>query len=351
MFKKTLLATSVVGAFVVPAITQAATVYDQDGTKVDVYGRINYMVTSGGNQGLSPGAEKVSGSEFQNNDSRFGFRASHELNRDLSVFARMEFRFNADAQNTSPMTIRNSFLGLRSQQLGTVTIGNFDSVYFQAVSSLFDVYENEGFISLDSGSVGSRGDTLAYSSPVFNGLQGHVQVKHLSGNDAVIGAQDNSSTTSAAAALSYTWNDLYLAAGYNQSKDVSDRGASYDGGRNNAGGEDIWGVAAQYEFLPNFSARIRYEELGSVNDNAPDSASKEVFSLGATFNYGQGTIYADVYDISYVGEGVSSNNPWAAGVDYRFMPMRIYAEIFDADISGENIDDSLLYTVGIRYDF
>ncbi|WP_162900000.1 porin [Halomonas sp. JS92-SW72] len=350
MFKKSLIATAVVGALSASAVAQAATVYDQNGTKVDIYGRINYMITSGGPQDLSPGAEKESGSEFQNNGSRFGFRASHELSSDLSAFARMEFRFKADEVNSESMTVRNSFLGLKSQQLGTLTIGNFDSVYFQAVSSLFDVYENDGFISLDTGSTSSRGDTVAYASPVFSGLQGHVQVKHISGNDAEVGAQDNGSTTSTAAAVTYSWEDLYLAAGYNQSRDVSERGASYGGGGNNSAGEDIWGVSAQYKFLPNFSARVMYEELGSVNEGASASAKKEIVGLGATFNYGQGNLYADVYDVSYVGD-ISSSNPWAIGVDYRFSPMRVYAEIFDEDVSGENIDDSLLYTVGIRYDF
>lgn len=136
----------------------------------------------------------------------------------------MEFRFDADERNNDGIKdIRNSYLGLKSQQLGTLTIGNFDSVYFEAVSSLFDVYENDGFISLDSGSTSSRGDTVAYASPAFNGLQGHVQVKHISGNDAPVGARDNSSTTSTAAAVTYSWEDLYLAAGYNQSRGVSER--------------------------------------------------------------------------------------------------------------------------------
>ncbi|WP_299314431.1 porin [uncultured Halomonas sp.] len=352
MLKKSLIATAVVGALSASAVAQAATVYDQDGTKVDIYGRINYMITSGGTQDLTPGEEKTNGSEFQNNGSRFGFRANHEINSDLSAFARMEFRFNADEVNRDPMQVRNSFLGLKSQQLGTLTVGNFDSVYKEAVTGVFDNYENDGWVTHDSGSTSSRGDTVAYATPVFNGLQGHLQVKHISGNDATVGAQDNSSTTSTAAAVTYSWEDLYLAAGYNQSKDVSDRGASYPsgGGGNNAAGEDIWGISAQYKFLPNFSARVIYEELGSVNEGASASAKKEIVGLGATFNYGQGNLYADVYDVSYVGD-ISSSNPWAIGVDYRFSPMRVYAEIYDEDASGENIDDSLLYTVGIRYDF
>ncbi|MGO1534955.1 MAG: porin, partial [Halomonas sp.] len=38
--KKTLLATAIIGALGASAAAQAATVYDQDGTKLDVYGRI-----------------------------------------------------------------------------------------------------------------------------------------------------------------------------------------------------------------------------------------------------------------------------------------------------------------------
>lgn len=349
MLKRTTLSI-LAGIFTLPSLTQAATVYDQDGTKLDVYGRINYMVTSGGAQDLTPGANKTSGSEFRNNASRFGFIANHQVAQDLSAFARMEFRFKADAVNSDSMTMRNTYVGLDSTPYGRVIIGNFDSIYFEAVSSLFDVYENEGFISLDQGAVSSRGDAIAYSTPVLGGFQAHAQVKHLSGNQAEIGAQDNGSTLSTAAAISYTWNDLYLAAGYNQSRDVSDRGARYDGGSNNSAGEDIWGIAAQYAFLPNVSARLMYEELGSVNESASDSSIKDVIGLGATYNYGHGNIYADIYDVSYVGD-ISSGTPWAVGIDYRMRPIRFYAEIFDEDISGENIDDSLLYTVGIRYDF
>ncbi|MGO1886604.1 MAG: porin, partial [Halomonas sp.] len=46
--KKTLLATAIIGALGASAAAQAATVYDQDGTKLDVYGRIAMGVAGGG---------------------------------------------------------------------------------------------------------------------------------------------------------------------------------------------------------------------------------------------------------------------------------------------------------------
>ncbi|MFO8044957.1 MAG: hypothetical protein R6U30_03705 [Halomonas sp.] len=50
--KKTLLATAIAGAIAATGMmattAQAATVYDQDGTKVDIYGRISMGVRGGG---------------------------------------------------------------------------------------------------------------------------------------------------------------------------------------------------------------------------------------------------------------------------------------------------------------
>ena len=48
--KKTLLATAIVGALGASAAAQAATVYDQDGTRLDIYGRIAMGIAGGRTQ-------------------------------------------------------------------------------------------------------------------------------------------------------------------------------------------------------------------------------------------------------------------------------------------------------------
>ncbi|MCE8030639.1 porin [Halomonas daqingensis] len=377
--KKTLLATAIAGALGVTAAAQAATVYDQDGTQVDVYGRINLGVTTGGIQSEEPDAAKTDGSEFVDVFSRFGFRARHQVAPDLQAFANMEFRPNLARQNSSSMAIRNSFLGIRGDQWGMVRIGNFDGVLYQAVTSKFDIQEYEGFTTTSGGNVSARGDSIQYSTPNLSGFQAHVQAKHISGNDidgnAIVGEQDNSSTVSWQAAVNYEWEGLYLGLGYNQSKaEREDRGYRYRGAagtRGNPAGEDIWAAAAIYQFTPAFRAGVKYEDVtdtfsteelndrvaaGFITADQAAGAIDNMWTLMGVFDYGMGEIYADYNRIRSVHEGTDSRNAWTLGANYRFSrPMYVWAEIvdydFDSDDSISDLNDDLRFTVGLRYDF
>nr|WP_163503887.1 porin [Halomonas socia] len=380
--KKTLLATAIAGALGVSAAAQAATVYSQDGTEVDVYGRIVMAVTTGGpeEQGgpENPGAQKTAGSEVSDLGSRLGFRARHQVNSDLSVFANMEFRFDASARNSDPITNnRQTFLGVESQQFGRVWAGNFNSIYYNTVGVLFDVPENEGWTTFGSVDNSSHGNALAYSTPVLEGFQAHVQVKHYSGNDQVQGGNDTDSTTSSQVAASYTWQDLYIAAGYDQNRDYGPRGAGHsagDGVGSNLGNagrhsdEALWGAVASYQFTPAFSARLGYETSSSNDERLGETAGNDQFqylgrdiaSIGATFDYGMGEIYGQYARVSWDDNdqtgNIDSSNQWMLGANYRFsQPMYVFAEIYDADFDSDSaisdLNDDLLYTVGARYDF
>ncbi|GEN27712.1 porin [Halovibrio variabilis] len=397
--KKTLLATAIIGAMGASAAAQAATVYDQDGTKLDIYGRVVYGITTGGPDGgtstvrsetvLDDGTVVVteeesnvrsSGSDFIDLGSRFGFIADHEVTRDLSVFARMEFRGDADAQNTGGFdTIRNTYLGARSDSWGSVQAGNFDSVYYRSGDVIFDVPENLGWEQLGGISADSRGDAISYSTPELSGFRAHVQAKHLSGNtNDITAGQDNSATWTTAAAVDYTINDLYMSLGYSQGKDVSDRGASYDGGSPYAAGEDLFGFFANYDVTDAFSLRFKYEEISSkfgqdvldtrasssnqtVSDRAVN-AEESIMGLGATYDYGMGEVYGQYARVDMAFDGVDDKDRWMLGGNYRFsQPMYVFAEVYQED-SGtsfdesltdnfRSLDDEILTTVGVRYDF
>jgi len=370
--KKTLLATAIAGAIAASgmAVTnaQAATVYDQDGTRLDVYGRIVYGITSGGTQ--EEVGVKSTGSEFEDLGSRFGFRMNHQVTSDMSVYARLEFRGRADANNRDGFdNVRNTYVGVKSNTWGDVMVGNFDSVYYRSGDVLFDVPEGDGWAHLGGISQGSRGDAISYSTPTLEGFRAHVQAKHLSGNGAEEGAGDNSSTWTTAAAVDYTIDRLYVSVGYNQAKDVADRGAKYDGGSGNPAGEDLVGIFASYQFTPAFSGRIKYEEVtdtfsqARLIENGAYDAIESIFGIGGTFDYGAGEIYGDYYNISMAWDGASSRDQWVLGANYRFSkPMYVFAEVVEFDTSYSDqvfdgvgnvseLDDDLLYTVGVRYDF
>ncbi|SEF62208.1 porin [Billgrantia desiderata] len=379
--KKTLLATAIAGAMVYGATAaQAATVYDQDGTQVDVYGRLVMGLTSGG---VEDEGVKSSGSEFEDFGSRFGFRARNQVNADLSVFANAEFRFDASDRNSDPITNnRQTFVGVQSQQLGRLWVGNFNSVYYNAIGAVFDVPENEGWSTFGSVDNSSHGNALAYSTPVLEGFQVHLQVKHYSGNGEEQGDGDNSSTTSSQAVVSYTWQDLYLALGFDENRDynrVDGPGHSAGDGPGsrlaNAGrhsGEALWGGVVQYQFTPAFSARLGYETSSSNDSRLSEQMEagedgkpfqylgRDIVSVGATFDYGTGEIYGQYSYVSWddneaTGD-ISSSNQWMLGANYRFSrPMYVFAEVYDSDFDSDNsisdLNDDLLYTVGVRYDF
>jgi len=386
--KKTLLATAIAGTMAASG-AQAATVYDQDGTSLDLYGRLAYAVQTGGPEGEA--GTKTDGSEFVDLGSRFGFIANHEVTRDLSTFARMEFRGKADARNQNADTdgevdafggfdtIRNTYVGVESDSWGAVQVGNFDSIMYQNVTVIQDVPEASGATNIDFGNVAAHGDSIQYSSPMMEGFQAKVAAKHLSGNSENVSAGDDTgSTTSWHAGVSYEWEDLYLGAAYNQAKQTDENDtASYDGEGAKDFSEDLWGVVAQYAFTDTFSARISYQEAGDitasqdeiVDETTTDAGVREpsyeidnLVGIGATYDYGMGEIYGDYYHVEMIDSRVDDQNRWVLGANYRFSePMYVFAEAYQEDSSTgtdetlednfRNLDDEVQYTVGVRYDF
>ena len=367
--KKTLLATAIIGALGASAAAQAATVYDQDGTKLNIYGRLAYAVTTGGAE-AAPGEGKTDGSEIVDLGSRFGFIADHQVTRDMTVFARMEFRGDADAQNNGGFdTVRNTYLGVKGDSWGSVQVGNFDSVYYRSGDVVFDVPENEGWEQLGGIAADSRGDAVSYSTPDLSGFRAHVQAKHLSGNtDEPVAGRDASSTWTTAAAIDYTINDLYMSLAYSQGKNVDDRTASYDGGGSYSAGEDLFGFFANYDLTDAFSMRLKYEQITDtysqeeLTARGAASAEESILGLGATYDYGMGEVYGQYARIGMAYDGVDDKDRWMLGGNYRFsQPMYVFAEVYQED-SGtsfddsirenfRNLDDEILTTVGVRYDF
>jgi predicted porin len=111
---------------------QATTLYDQDGTKLDIYGRIAIGIAGGGPQFNSPGNKVNDGAEFVDVYSRVGFRMSHAITSNMTALGHLEWRFTGDERNTNQgfNEIRQSYIGLSSKQYGTLLAGNFNSMYF-----------------------------------------------------------------------------------------------------------------------------------------------------------------------------------------------------------------------------
>jgi predicted porin len=356
--KKTLLATAIAGAMIASG-AQAATVYDQDGTKVDIYGRIAMGIQGGGHEAARVGGvdRKVdNGANFGDAFSRLGVRLQHMVSSDLTAFGHIEWRFRADeAGNRNGNDFdafsetRQSYLGLRSNSWGTIQAGNFDSFYKDAVTAPFDVWIDRG-LEFAGHPKQSRGDSIGYITPDLSGFQAFLQAKHYSERDEVAGSERDEEIVTQGG-VKYEVGGLRLAVGFVDDKAV----LNSNGTNNDSGGNDevLYGATAAYQFTPEFSARLGYE---TRDDNSTYGGGFDTVGLGMTYAVNQWTFHADVYHVDE-DDLDDERTAWAAGAYYNLTSnFDVFLELNDRDLpSVDTVDgrasEDMYYLVGARYFF
>ncbi|MDQ7727259.1 porin [Halomonas sp. SpR8] len=357
--KKTLLATAIIGALGASAAAQAATVYDQDGTKLDVYGRIAMGVAGGGPEYNSDNQEIDNSAEFVDVYSRLGLRMSQEITRDLTAFGRLEWRFSGDERtgpsgngNSGFNEVRQSYIGLQSDQYGTIQGGNFDSFYNQFVSLPFDVYIDRG-LEFAGHPKQSRGDSIGYYTPDLQGFTAFLQLKHYSERGLVEGVETTSEGNVIAA---------QGGARYQQGPFTVGLGFVDDVVRGGGNGEVMGGLIGSYDITDQFSARLGYE--GRKNSDEGYGNGYDKVGLGGTFTTGPWAFTGDIYDIEEDGDG-DNRTAWALGTYYKVSSnFDVFAEFHQADqqsisvnLDGLNSEvntadgDDVYWLTGARYHF
>ena len=366
--KKTLLATAIAGALGASAAAQAATVYDQDGTRLDIYGRIAMGIAGGGPEYDSQDRYQDNSVEFVDVFSRLGLRGQQQISSDLTGFAHLEWRFRADEAGSNGSRdfeafteTRQSYFGLRSDSFGTVQAGNFDSFYNMFVSSPFDVYIDRG-LEFATHRTQSRGDSIGYYTPDLGGFQAFLQAKHYSerGRVGVREASDSEIVTQGG--VKYEVAGLRLALGYVDDKAIenTDDPAGRLTGANAVGNDEVrYGATASYAFNDNFSARLGFE----TRDNNEDyGGGFDKYGLGLTYAMGQWAFNADLYQVDH--DDQENRTAWAAGTYYKLSNnFDVFAELHQADQADIDITlgsdpdistadgDDVYYLVGARYHF
>lgn len=348
--KKTLLATAIVGALGASAAAQAATVYDQDGTKLDVYGRIAMGIEGGGAE-YDDGVKIDNGEEFVDFGSRLGLRLSHEVTRDLTAFGRAEWRFNADERNSDGFDdVRNTYLGLKSDRFGTFQAGNFDSFYLQFVSDPFDVYVEDG-LEFSDGSKQSRGDSIGYYTPDLNGFTVFLQAKHYSSRGDAKSA-DTDTDVAAQGGVRYAQGPVTIGLGF-----VDDLRHENENGSEGGNDEMLYGLIGSYDITDQFSARLGYE---TREDNNTYGGGFDKVGLGATFTTGPWAFTGDVYEID--NDNSEDRTAWALGSYYNVSSnFDVFLELYQADQPDINVGgltdvdiadgDDVYFATGARYHF
>ncbi len=320
---------------------QATTLYDQEGTKLDIYGRIAMGIAGGGPEFDSAGNKVDDGAEFVDVYSRLGFRMSHKVTSDLNAFGRLEWRFTGDERNTDQgfNEIRQSYIGLASKQYGTLQAGNFDSLYYQFVSAPFDVYLDRGLLFNSTG-LQSRGDSIGYYTPELNGFTSFLQVKHYS-ERGLTTAEQSSEGEVVAAQGGIRYQQGPFKVGFGAVENVV---------RGGGNGEMLYGLIGAYSLTDQLSMRLGVE----AQDNSDIyGGGFETVGLGGTYSTGPWAFTADYYNVDR-DEGEESN-AWATGAYYKISSaFDVFVELADGDVPSmrkESSADRTYWLTGARYLF
>ena len=320
--KKTLLATAIAGAAAFTAAgAQAATVYNQDGTKLDIYGNVQLVYA-----GVKD-SDGHSRDQIADNGSTFGFAAEHVIYNGLIGYAKIEIDdFKADEMKVAGRDAGDTaYIGLKGN-FGDARIGSYDSLLDDWIqdpisnNEYFDVSDSNTFkgapgqeFSDNDVIVGDpEGDKVTYTSPVWGGFQFALGTQYKGDNESE--NLKDSGEASIFGGLKYTVGGFSIAGVYDDlgiydidsgnglfvvdpdTGDVIDAGAldDFDLG-------DQYGVTAQYQW-DSLRVAVKYERFESDNDLLRDA---DYYAIGARYGYlnGMGDVYGSYQYVDLGGDG------------------------------------------------
>lgn len=151
--KRTLIALAVTAAVAAPLAAQAAP---------KVYGKLNLSV-----ENIDDDTKASDRWEVVSNASRFGVKGEDELTATLSAVYQIEWEVSADGNSGTDLGQRNRFLGIKSQSLGTVKLGKYDT-YLKLAQGEIDQFND---LNADLGKVltgeNRVNNVIGYESPKF----------------------------------------------------------------------------------------------------------------------------------------------------------------------------------------
>lgn len=344
--KKTLVALVVATA---AASASATTVYNNEGTTVDVGGRLDVVL------GKFNDNERA---DLRNNESRIEFKAQHDLGNGLKALAFTRFRFNDGGDRWDTQSSFNNiktnklWLGFEAENIGRLTFGKQDTN-----GDAIQINDN-AYIFGGNNNVLDSGDKVAsFRSADFQIAEGHrlgFGADYVFGQSTKDGNQTDEELKygyNAVAFYQADFGDLKakLNAGYTTAKYDDDSVTNVTGRQ-----EKAWRVASQFTYgTTEFG--VEYGETKFVDTKAHENQGKGKFlEVAAKYNYLENaSVYTawehnvykgdtdglafDVRDANFLRSvagklsvengGKLTENVFILGTDYAFTPNVVtYAE-------------------------
>ncbi|OOS00076.1 porin [Canicola haemoglobinophilus] len=372
--KKTLVALAVAA---VAASASATTVYNQDGTKVELGGYVDIMLGKFGDSQRT---------DLRNNESRVEVKVEHEIQNGLKALGFYRLRFDDatkgdrwDSTNTfANPTTNQLWLGLEHADVGRVTFGKQDTTG-DAVQLNNHTYIFGGNNNLFDGS-----DKVAsFRSADFKLAEGQTLGFGL---DYVFGQSDKKNLTKDGLKNGYGVSLFYAGSFGDFSANVN---AGYTVKNNDLDGkkhlastnkqEKAWRVATQFDFGP-ASLGVEYGQTKFTSKDEPEEGTARFIEVGAKYNVlpEVSSVYAQWQRNSFKGDAGSfvadyklskvalsrfvdilrynekaTQNVYILGADYAFNKNVVaYAEYANSRVkTKENKVKESFYGTGLRVYF
>ena len=336
--KKTLLATAIAGSMAATG-AQAATIYNEDGTQVDLYGNIQLAYSAVNN---SNGNEA---DQLADNGSTVGINAAHMITRDMTAYMKLEFEVDAaDEIKGADRGLNDgdqAFAGVKGD-FGDIRIGSWDpliddwaqdkitnnefadvsdsSTDLAGVAGLIDPESVSSDGELSDRSFDREGDKVGFTSAEMSGFQfglgfqykGAAESGEVGVNASDFGRYRSEDGASFFGGAKYTVGDLQLAAIYDDLDNYTLEGMDGQGDIE----ADAYALSAVYG-LGATTLAAKYErtdlEYGNINA-AGDSGEIDRYGLSARHAFNFGDVYAGYQYVD--ADNAAAFNDTGYGVDF-----------------------------------
>ncbi|MDO6406356.1 porin OmpF [Pantoea phytobeneficialis] len=359
MMKRNILAV-VIPALLAAGAANAAEIYNKDGNKLDLYGKVD-------------GLHYFSDDTDNDGDQtyvRFGFKGETQITDQLTGYGQWEYNIQAnnsesstDAQNGNKT--RLGFAGLKFADAGSFDYGRNYGVVYDAIgwtdmlpeyggdsgysdnflagrSTGLATYRNSNFFGLVDGlnfavqyqgkndrdeirraNGDGWGTSISYTSPIGVGIVGAYGSGDRTNaqNSATYGRGDKAQQW--ATALKYDANNVYLAAMYSETRNATYISNEITGADGFANKTQVMEFVAQYQFDFGLRPSIAYvQSKGKDIEGIGDADLYKYVEVGATYYFNKNmSTYVD-YKINQLDDnnplGLATDDVVAVGLVYQF---------------------------------